>query len=259
LLLSDKGRYQGKHTTTKTVAMVIPPTNTIPLFGKQCDDYKRKRRLSNHFSKNMPFFFLFSIKPTMEPEKKRGKRKNKPKGTSNPVEWKDSVWNAFSTRLESNTNSKGDTYYTTTPMTNTTADAPPCLVDEECWNPSNSPRITVCVDDRQYQMAMHRIMLLLRLRSEGRPLPTTREQASHICADAINTDGRGATHCCNPDHMVIEDDKTNKSRQRCAGWIWIHKYNDHIGGYWYPSCTHNPPCKTYTPKHAIPTILAIDN
>lgn len=184
----------------------------------------------------------------MEYDPKR--RKNSPRNTQHPRLWGDKVWQAFQQKLESNTNSKGKPYYITEPLGH---DSPPHLENENCWNPAGCNFITVCVDGQEYQRPLHRILLLLRLREKGEPLPEKEGQASHLCHDSINKDGKGAKHCCNPDHMTVESDAQNKSRQRCAGWIFIHTYGGHAGGYWYPSCTHSPVCIRYTNK--APTLI----
>ena len=111
-------------------------------------------------------------------------------------------------------------------------------------------------DGLQYQRPIHRIMHQLSERSQGRPFLANEQQSSHICMDAINVDGKGAKHCCNPMHMTVEDDKTNKLRQRCQGWIWIHPYDGREGGYWYPTCLHKPQCKRFVPKDVVPTVIA---
>ena len=115
------------------------------------------------------------------------------------------------------------------------------------------PSCRVVHNKLQYQRPIHRMMHQLLERQEERPFLTKEQQSSHLCMDSVNLDGKGAIHCCNPQHMVVEDDKTNKSRQRCAGWIWIHPFDGHEGGYWYPTCVHEPPCLRYTPKSVIPT------
>ncbi len=113
----------------------------------------------------------------------------------------------------------------------------------------------VCCEGQEYQRPLHRIKLLLHLRATNQAIPSSDQQASHLCMDTINVDGRGEKHCANPLHMVVESDADNKARQRCAGWIWIHSYEGNTGGYWYPSCTHNPACLRFTPKTTVPTVL----
>jgi len=100
------------------------------------------------------------------------------------------------------------------------------------------------------------MMHQLRQLEKDKPFLRATEQSSHLCMDSVNTDGKGAKHCCNPDHMVVEDDQKNKARQRCAGWIWIHSFQGKEGGYWYPTCSHEPPCLRFTPKATIPTTIA---
>ena len=182
-------------------------------------------------------------------------RKNKPRATARPHEWPDAVWQKLDLLLEQrNRNSQGNPYWVERDMVPDAA-LPPALEDDRCHNPFKSARVTVCYKDRQYQIALHRARLFLRLRRNGLPLPCTKTQASHLCMDMINTDGKGNTHCCNPDHQSCESDGENKDRQRCAGWIWVHTHRDNPGGFWYPTCLHKPPCKRFTPKDMKPTEL----
>ena len=118
-----------------------------------------------------------------------------------------------------------------------------------------TPVRSVVVDGMQYQRPMHRILLYLQRQQDGYPIPKFGEQASHLCMDAINTDGRGEKHCVRPEHMVVEDDQTNKLRRNCAGWIWIWPTEGNPGNFWYPTCTHDPPCLRYTDRSNIPTEL----
>lgn len=188
------------------------------------------------------------------PDKKR--RKNKPRNISCPSTWSDDVWKQFELMLTANQTSKGGTYYTEVPTGKHAPDEmPPALLWERCHIPTGSVNMMVCVEDMEYQRPLHRIQFLLKTRRETGIVLNNERQASHLCMDAINVDGKGASHCCNPAHMVDEDDRTNKSRQRCAGWIWIRPYAGNPGGFWYPSCVHNPPCIRYTPKSQMPTLI----
>lgn len=193
-------------------------------------------------------------------KKRRGKkpaRKNSPRNKDTPDKWPEAVWRKFKANLDANRHRNG-TYYSvvpTFPELTTDANAPPQIRSEQCHNPTKSNQMMVNVDGKEYQRPLHRIRLYLRLRQQGVAVPKSEDQASHLCSDAINVSGTGSKHCSNPDHMVIEDDKTNKLRQRCAGWIWIHPYQSHPGGYWYPSCIHSPPCLRYTPKSITPTLV----
>jgi len=202
-----------------------------------------------------------STKPVHK--RRRGKkpaRKNSPRNTETPDTWPAVVWQKFTEKLGANRHRSG-TYYTvvqTFPELVTDANAPPQLRNEQCHEPTKSNMMMVAVSGKEYQRPLHRIRLYLRLRQQGVAVPSSDEQASHLCPDAINTSGRGSMHCTNPDHMVIEDDRTNKSRQRCAGWIWIHPYQRNLGGYWYPTCVHSPPCLRYVPKTRMPTTVALD-
>jgi Zinc-binding loop region of homing endonuclease len=111
----------------------------------------------------------------------------------------------------------------------------------------------ISILNQQYQRPIHRIALQLQRRNTNQPLLAKTQQASHLCMDDINVDGKGTKHCVNVNHMVVEDDKTNKMRQRCQGWIWIHPHDGNSGNYWYPSCVHSPPCLRYQPKSTVPT------
>jgi hypothetical protein len=184
-------------------------------------------------------------------------RKNKPRNTSDPKTWNEIVWKTFDLKITANLNSKGNSYYTevSTMEQHITDDMPPALLLEKCTIPTGSNNMTICVNDMQYQRPLHRIRFLLRIRQETGNVLNSDEQASHLCMDAINVNGKGEIHCNNPNHMVIEDDCTNKSRQRCAGWIWIRPYAGNPGGFWYPSCVHKPLCIRYTPKSQVPTVI----
>jgi len=182
------------------------------------------------------------------------KRNNKPLCKDPPSLWPDNVWTAFSNALTRNKNRDGNPYYV---KSRPLGELPPALLGEYCHNPKpeGSNTITVCVNDMQYNRPIHRIRMMLRCRELGNPIPNKEEQCSHLCLDEVNIDGKGSKHCTNPEHMVIEDDRMNKSRQRCAGWVWIHPYHNHDGGYWYPTCTHNPPCIRYKAKEVRPVQL----
>jgi len=187
-------------------------------------------------------------------------RKNAPRNTDSPSQWPANVWSTFQDALSSNLNSRGRKYFEEESVWSDLRDLPPALQNERCHNPVGAAAITVCINGHQYQRPLHRIRFLLYQKAhltadEFQAWLTTNQQASHLCMDRVNLDGKGTTHCSNPNHMVAEDDKTNKLRQRCAGWIWIWNYDDHPGGYWYPSCTHTPPCLRFTPKSSVPTTI----
>jgi len=179
-------------------------------------------------------------------------RANSPRNTQTPAEWPADVWQAFSNRMCANRTSQGQPYYTRVAMCPPNVDAPEALRSVECDNPFGAAQVTICCNGQQYQRPLHRIRFLLKMRLLGQ-IPDSQEQASHLCMNMVNSDGRGAQQCCNPDHMIVEDDATNKSRQRCAGWIWIHAFAGHAGGYWYPTCVHAPPCLRYTLKSIVPS------
>lgn len=183
-------------------------------------------------------------------------RKNSPTCTAAPSTWPDAVWEAFETRLSTNRTSKNTTYLQEAAVVPDDDDLPPALRRERCLVPTGSNMIMVVVEGQQYQRPLHRMKLLLHLRGVGAAdALDSAGQASHLCMDAVNVDGKGSKHCANPLHMAVEDDRANKKRQRCAGWVWIHPYQDRLGGYWYPTCIHDPPCLRYTPKASVPTLL----
>jgi hypothetical protein len=184
-------------------------------------------------------------------------RKNSPKNTDPPSEWKPGVWDIFSEKLSKNRNSNEKPYYTVVKPLPAIAELPFAIsTARPCANPTGSNSITIVFEREEYQRPLHRIRHLLEVRKNSGHVLGKYEQSSHICMDAINTDGKGTKHCTEPSHMIVEDDKTNKARQRCAGWIWIHTFEGHAGGYWYPTCTHMPACLRYTPKENIPTQIA---
>jgi len=173
------------------------------------------------------------------------RRANKPTCTNPVADWPSEVLDLFKSRLEQNINRNSQPYFHKVSLGE---GAPPTLAQEECWNPAGSSTMMVCHGDYQYQRPLHRLTLLLKLRDDGHSLKGINEedQASHLCPDAINDDKRGDKHCCNPHHMVLEDDKTNKSRQRCPGWLWIEPRDGNPGDFWYNACKHQPKCKVYT-------------
>jgi len=181
-------------------------------------------------------------------------RKNSETCTNKPSQWPDNVWEEFERRLAKNKHRTG-VYYTEIPMVADPA-APQELRDERCHNPGKSQQMMVVVDGKQYQRPLHRIRWMLKMRQQGLPVPDSIDQASHLCPNLVNVDGKGSKHCSNPNHMVLEGDKTNKQRQRCAGWIWIRRYKNNPGDFWYPTCTHSPPCLRYTPKTVVPSTIA---
>jgi len=193
--------------------------------------------------------------------KKEGKsesqRKNSPRSKEKPSQWSKAVWDTFTTRLQRNKNSKGKAYYNEVPMT-ADPNAPPELRNERCHNPAGSQMMMVSVGGKEYQRPLHRLRQYIALRAAGQPLPDTLDQSSHLCQNLANVGGTGQKQCSNPDHIVLEDDRTNKSRQRCAGWVWILPRGNNPGNFWYPTCTHSPPCLRFTPKTTVPTTIALN-
>ena len=177
-------------------------------------------------------------------------RKNSPTVTTPMQSWPTEVIATFKSKLARNINSKGLPY---TQVQVSPTGLPPALLASPCIIPFGSSSITAVVKGFQYQRPLHRMIIQLERNALGEPFLEKDEQASHICMDEINIDGRGVTHCVNAKHMVVESDKTNKSRQRCPGWIWIREYLGHKGDYWYPSCIHQPACLRYTEKDMIPS------
>jgi len=181
-------------------------------------------------------------------------RKNSETSTSRPSQWPGKVWEEFERKLTKNEHRTG-VYYSEIPMM-TDPEAPKELRDERCHNPGKSQQMMIVVGGKQYQRPLHRIRLMLKMRRQGLVVPDSVDQASHLCPDSVNVDGKGSKHCCNPNHMVLESDKINKQRQRCAGWIWVRRYKNNPGDFWYPTCTHSPPCLRYTPRTVVPSTIA---
>jgi len=182
------------------------------------------------------------------------KKKNSPRTSDTPDRWPRAVWALLRKRLVENKNSKGETYYSEVPTIDD-AEAPPAILAEMCHPATKSTRITVCYNSVEYSLAIHRARFMLQEQEKTGVLPSTGVQASHLCPDSTNIDGRGTFHCTNPLHIVAEDDKTNKGRQRCLGWVWIHPHDGHKGDYWYPTCVHDPPCIRYREKDILPLQL----
>lgn len=215
-----------------------------------------------------PVLFAHPSSPTVEPpssstkrkdtpssSSKKMQKKNSPQNTEPPHMWLDAVFQLFGERLTKNSNSKDEPYFVEAPVFGDVdiADVPPALKHVRCHNPAGSNFITLCYEKQEYKRPLHRIQFLLKIKNTKGVVPMKENQASHLCMDMVNVDGIGTEHCCNPDHLVDEDDATNKLRQRCAGWIWIHPIT--AGGFWYPSCTHQPACLRFTPKSCVPTLL----
>lgn len=184
-------------------------------------------------------------------------RKNSPRNTGDVNEWPDEVFDLFNERLSKNISSIKTPYFEEVPMI-LNGDGPEKLSKEKCHNPTGCNFITVCFDKKQYQRPIHRMVMYLKARAMGIPLPKSSDQASHLCMNKVNVGGKGEVQCCNPNHMVFEKDTINKDRRNCPGWLWINPYLDNPGNFWYPACTHKPPCLRYTPKSVIPTELAKD-
>lgn len=182
-------------------------------------------------------------------------KKNSPRSEELPYRWPTEVWDIVRHRLGINKNSKGRSYYDEVPSVED-AEAPPAIQAERCHPATKSTRITVVYQSIEYSIAIHRARFMLaEYDKNDEEFPLSQAQASHICLDAVNVDGKGTFHCTNPQHMVSEYDKSNKSRQRCPGWIWIHPHDGHEGGYWYPTCIHDPPCIRYRSKTVVSTQL----
>jgi len=195
-------------------------------------------------------------KKDKERKGKQSQRKNSPRSKDNPSQWSKAVWDTFSSRLIRNKNSKGKPYYNEVPMT-ADPNAPPELRNERCHNPAGSQMMMVSVGGKEYQRPLHRLRQYIALRAAGQPLPDSLDQSSHLCQNLANVGGTGQKQCSNPDHMVLEDDRTNKSRQRCAGWIWVLPRGGNPGNFWYPTCAHSPPCLRFTPMTTVPTTIAL--
>jgi len=175
------------------------------------------------------------------------KRKNSPRCKDPPDLWPNEVWDLFRVKLEvENNNKNGKPYWR-----EVTSRKCPIPNLEPCTRTGSSSRqITVVYNKMEYQRPVYRMRFLLKERNLGHNIRAA-SQASHLC---INKHG-DPDPCTTPSHMTSETDDANKERQRCAGWIWICSYNGHKGGYWYPTCKHEPACKVWTPKSVIPTLL----
>jgi len=192
-----------------------------------------------------------------EVKQDRKRKKNSPTFQGPPHLFPDEVWEIFKAKLEGNVH-RGGTYYTEVPTIATGSEAPETLLAEQCHLPGKSARMTVVHKKMQYQIAIHRARFMIAQYERSGQYPRSADQASHLCPDAPNVSKTGDRHCTNPAHMTLQGDSENKSRQRCAGWIWIHPYHGHAGGYWYPTCVHQPPCLVYRSKDEIPTELLPD-
>jgi len=189
--------------------------------------------------------------------KRRPARANPPKRNSPnnrlPVsEWPTEVFALFKSKLEANRNRDGNPYYVKQSHPNPDL-GPGVLAAEQCWVPYKSSFMTVCFEKQQYQRPLHRIAKLLQLLDDGTAvadLPGPAQQCSHLCMDSVNVDGRGARHCLNPRHMTLENDRANKARQRCVGWLYVSQAPH---GFWHQSCSHVPPCLRFTAKPVSPT------
>jgi len=180
-------------------------------------------------------------------------KKNSPTNTEEPSTWDSEVWEEFRKKLLTNRNRDNQPYYRNVrSFTECEHDIPPALRNALCHHPNKSTAITVVVKGQQYQRPLHRVRFMLKAQRETGKIPKAHEQASHLCPDSINIGGKGGNHCCNPNHMVQENDAQNKSRQNCPGWIWLHEFEGQAGNRWYPACQHEPPCLVYTKKTQVP-------
>jgi len=170
-------------------------------------------------------------------------KKNSPSFTGGIDKFPSEVLDIFEKKLEDNLNAKGDPYWKTIeheggPLKYT------------CHFANGSNRITVVHKEVQYQATIYRMRFALAQRSMGQDYGT-KTQAVHLCDSHSET----TNPCCNPEHLTGGSAKENQSRDNCMGWIWIHPYEGHEGGYWYPTCIHDPPCLHFTPKETVSTLL----
>jgi len=226
---------------------------------------KEMSRKRHHSSTSSTTTSSSSSSSSSSSTSERRKKKNSPATKLKPNEWPKEVWESIQAKLEKNQNSKGSPYH----KKFMEPGKPDFLEMDECIHPSGSERImTTCPSPtekdsknssdngiREFSVAIHRAMKFIEARKQGKDISTldSSKQCSHLCLNSVNVTGSMAKNCCNPTHMLWEDDKTNKTRQRCPGWIWIYpnKHNNNPGDFWYPACTHNPACKRWTPKKVI--------
>ena len=122
-------------------------------------------------------------------------------------------------------------------------------LEYECHIAAGATNITVCSDKVQYQASIHRMRFFLTQRALGVEINST-VQATHLCPNHSLV----GKPCSNPEHLVPQDAKGNQGRDNCGGWVWVRPYKGHEGNFWFPTCAHDPPCLTYTPKKIVPTL-----
>jgi len=243
-----------------------PPMMTrLMIKEKKMKHIQRKKRRTFSSSSSSSTSSSTSTSSDTNKTTKKKKKKNSPATKLTPNNWPKEVWDSIQSKLEKNLNSNGTPYYK-----EFSEPGKPDFIDE-CFHPSGSERIrTSCLSPdekdsndpsdngiREFAVAMHRAMKFIEARKQGKDISklTSSMQCSHICLNSINVTGSSAKNCCNPTHMLWEDDKTNKTRQRCLGWIWIYPniHNNNPGNFWYPVCMHDPMCKRWTPKTKMPS------
>ena len=180
---------------------------------------------------------------TNNPAKKA--KKNKETNRKDCSTWPESVWNGFSSKIELNQNSKGASYYTVQPV-------PLALVKSPCHYPTGSNQIMISTLNQQFQRPLHRLMIQLDRRSKNLPVLTKIQQASHLCMDGINEDGKGSKNCVNVNHIVVATRQTSldNAAQDGSGFNPLMITLE-------TTCTHSPPCPRYQTKATIPTYCCL--
>lgn len=71
------------------------------------------------------------------------------------------------------------------------------------------------------------------------PLPEQAKEghqhASHLCEGRFCA--RPHATCCRPDHLVVEDDRSNHQRKNCRAWV-VCEHCQHVNNL----CSHSPKC-----------------
>lgn len=107
-----------------------------------------------------------------------------------------------------------------------------CLLAAKTPNKGEKAGWVKCkVGGQRTEYYIHHLALIAANRQQDLQGVSEGKQVSHLCHNRT---------CFQPDHLVVEDAKVNRERNKCQGWTWItcpcgcnYKFNP---------CTHSPQC-----------------
>lgn len=121
----------------------------------------------------------------------KNSKKNSPTNHDDISQWPIEVLKLFQSKLKYNKTSKNSSYTTAQAIDE---NQPPELQKSVCVYPTKSNQLMVVYEGQQYQRPIHRLVLQLDRYSKGLNFLSKTEQASHLCMDSVNLDGKGNTH-----------------------------------------------------------------